>query len=250
MPWRPARRRTVFSATLIRSGRRTDAVCIDGGSTTTTTSATTSTSISSSSIRLRVIWCQRLPWCARLHRSHQTMKQCWSLHMATSSQLTTDILPTVNHRSLLVLSDSLSNIRKLSDQSLLCLTYDIKSKTPKNEATKQKKTMRWINHKMIRKRAASRPPCTKKDRVQETILRQSRTGRPRTWWLGPTKRRPDTVRTPPGAVRMPPGSVEIQMLAWPSRYHQQSQVLVSLPLNAWLLELSFKKPSKMRSLMA
>ena len=43
--------------------------------------------------------------------------------------------------------------------------------------------------------------------------------------------RPDTVLTPPGAVRMPPVSVESGILAWPSRYHQQPQVLVSLPLD-------------------
>jgi len=38
-------------------------------------------------------------------------------------------------------------------------------------------------------------------------------------------RTPGAILTPPGAVRMPPGSVEIRILAWPSRYHQQPQVL-------------------------
>ena len=55
---------------------------------------------------------------------------------------------------------------------------------------------------------------------------------------GPTKSRPEpSGRRPepsghwPDAARMPPASVEIRILAWPSRYHQQPQVLVSLPLD-------------------
>ena len=67
---------------------------------------------------------------------------------------------------------------------------------------------------------------------------------------GPTKSRPDNVLTPPGAVRMPPGSVDIRILQGPSRYHQQPQPHLSVVTVGWLLELSFKKPSKMRSLMA
>jgi len=44
--------------------------------------------------------------------------------------------------------------------------------------------------------------------------------------LKAVRSRPDAARTPPGAVRMPPGSVEIRILVWPPRYHQQPQVLV------------------------
>ena len=62
---------------------------------------------------------------------------------------------------------------------------------------------------------------------------------------GPTKSRPDAARSRPDAARVGRDSNPCMTVPIPSAAPGLSVVTVG-----WLLELSFKKPYKMRSLMA